>query len=144
MWYLFLLFLFILHSYTNITLYHKHWKKFWYFLGFRTEKMMAPHSSTLGWKSHGWRRLVGCSPWGCEESDTTDHLHFHFSLSCLEESRNYSCVIEAISKISFKSMLISPTLFNASFIDLKSYTYECLFYSLNCLPFPKPIPCCFD
>ena len=22
-------------------------------------------------KSHGWRSLVGCSPWGCEESDTT-------------------------------------------------------------------------
>ena len=29
-------------------------------------------------KSHGQRSLVGCSPWGCEESDTTDRLHFHF------------------------------------------------------------------
>ena len=29
--------------------------------------------------SHGWRSLVGCSPWGCEESDTTERLHF-FSL----------------------------------------------------------------
>ena len=28
-------------------------------------------------KSHGWRSLVGCSPWGCEESDTTEWLHFH-------------------------------------------------------------------
>ena len=28
-------------------------------------------------KSHGWRRLVGCSPWGRTESDTTDQLHFH-------------------------------------------------------------------
>ena len=36
-------------------------------------------------KSHGWRRLLGCSPWGCEESDTTKRLHFHFSLSCVEE-----------------------------------------------------------
>ena len=36
-------------------------------------------------KSHGWRSLVGCSPWGCEESDTTEHLHFHFSLSCIGE-----------------------------------------------------------
>ena len=25
--------------------------------------------------------LVGCSPWGHEESDTTEQLHFHFSLS---------------------------------------------------------------
>ena len=29
-------------------------------------------------KSHGRRSLVGCSPWGCEESDTTEWLHFHF------------------------------------------------------------------
>ena len=47
---------------------------------------MAPHSSTLlPGKSHGWRSLVGCSPWGCEESDTTERLHFHFSLSCIGE-----------------------------------------------------------
>ena len=31
--------------------------------------------------SHGWRSLVGYSPWGHEESDTTERLHFHFSLS---------------------------------------------------------------
>ena len=28
---------------------------------------------------------MGCSPWGCEESDTTERLHFHFSLSCTGE-----------------------------------------------------------
>ena len=28
---------------------------------------MATHSSTLAWKIHGRRSLVGCSPWGCEE-----------------------------------------------------------------------------
>ena len=28
------------------------------------EKAMATHSSTLLGKSHGWRSLVGCSPWG--------------------------------------------------------------------------------
>ena len=36
-------------------------------------------------KSHGWRSLVGCSPWGREELDTTERLHFHFSLSCVGE-----------------------------------------------------------
>ena len=36
-------------------------------------------------KSHGWRSLVGCSPWGRQESDTTEQLHFHFSLSCTGE-----------------------------------------------------------
>ena len=34
-------------------------------------------------ESHGWRSLVGCSPWGLWESDTTEWLHFHFSLSCI-------------------------------------------------------------
>ena len=36
-------------------------------------------------KSLGRRSLVGCSPWGLEESDTTEWLHFHFSLSCIGE-----------------------------------------------------------
>ena len=29
---------------------------------------MATHSSTLAWKSHGWRSLVGYSPQGGKES----------------------------------------------------------------------------
>ena len=36
-------------------------------------------------KSHWQRSLVGCSPWGREGSDTTERLHFHFSLSCIGE-----------------------------------------------------------
>ena len=36
-------------------------------------------------KSHGQRSLVGCSPWGRWESDTTERLPFHFSLSCIGE-----------------------------------------------------------
>ena len=32
-----------------------------------------------------WRSLGGCSPWGREESDTTERLHFHFSLCCIGE-----------------------------------------------------------
>ena len=44
-----------------------------------------PTPVLLPGKSHGWRSLVGCSPWGCEESDTTEGLHFHFSLSCIGE-----------------------------------------------------------
>ena len=45
------------------------------------EKEMATHSSTLlPGKFHGRRSLAGCNPWGCEELDTTEQLHFHFSL----------------------------------------------------------------
>ena len=36
-------------------------------------------------KSHGRRSLVGGSPWGHQVSDTTERLHFHFSLSCIGE-----------------------------------------------------------
>ena len=37
-----------------------------------------PTPVLLPGKSHGWRSLVGCRPWGREESDTTERLHFHF------------------------------------------------------------------
>ena len=46
---------------------------------------MAPTPVLLPGKSHGRRSLVGSSPWGHEESDTTERLHFHFSLSCTGE-----------------------------------------------------------
>ena len=36
-------------------------------------------------KSHGRRSLGGCSPWGLEESDMTERLHFHSSLPCFGE-----------------------------------------------------------
>ena len=44
-----------------------------------------PTPVLLPGKSHGWRSPVGCSPWGHEELDTTERLHFHFSLSCIGE-----------------------------------------------------------
>ena len=44
-----------------------------------------PTPVLLPGKSHGRRSLVGCSPWGCKESDTTERLHFHFSFSCIGE-----------------------------------------------------------
>ena len=36
-------------------------------------------------KSHRQRSLVGCSPWGREESDMTERLQFYFSLSFIGE-----------------------------------------------------------
>ena len=44
-----------------------------------------PTPVLLPGKSHGWWSLVHCSPWGRKESDTTERLHFHFSLSCTGE-----------------------------------------------------------
>ena len=51
-----------------------HWRRQW-----------QPTPVLLPGKSHGQRSLVGCSPWGCEESGTTERLHFHISLSCIGE-----------------------------------------------------------
>ena len=36
------------------------------------EKEMAPHSSTLAWKIPWMEELVGYSPWGRKESDSTE------------------------------------------------------------------------
>ena len=45
-------------------------------------------------KGHGWKSLVGYSPWGCTESDTTERLHFHFSFHALEkEMATHSSVL---------------------------------------------------
>ena len=51
----------------------------------RQRRQWHPTPALLPGKSHGRRSLVGCSPWGREESDTTERLHFHFSLSCTGE-----------------------------------------------------------
>ena len=44
-----------------------------------------PTPVLLPGKSHGQRSLVGCSPWGHDEWNTTERLHFYFSLSCTGE-----------------------------------------------------------
>ena len=53
---------------------HFGWRRQWH-----------PTPVLLPGKSHGWRSLVGYSPWGREELGTTERLHFHFSLSCIGE-----------------------------------------------------------
>ena len=44
-----------------------------------------PAPVLLPGNSHGRRSMVGCSPWDPEQSDRTERLHFHFSLSCIGE-----------------------------------------------------------
>ena len=50
--------------------FSKHWRRQW-----QATPVLLPG------KFHGRRSLVGCSPWGRWELDTTERLHFHFSLS---------------------------------------------------------------
>ena len=57
---------------------------------FAQRRRWHPTAVLLPGKSHGQRSLVGCSPWGREESETTERLHFHFSLSCIGEGNGNS------------------------------------------------------
>ena len=58
----------------SLSIYRKSWRRRWH-----------PTPVLLPGKSHGQRSLVDCNPWGREESDTTEHLPFHFSLSRIGE-----------------------------------------------------------
>ena len=57
---------------------------------------MAPHSSTLAWKIPWMEEPGRLRSMGRYELDTTDRLHFHFSLSCIGEGNSnplqYSCL----------------------------------------------------
>ena len=50
-----------------------------------SETAMAPHSSTFAWKMPWMEEPGRLQSMGREESDTTERLHFHFSLSCIGE-----------------------------------------------------------
>ena len=73
------------NNYTIVVTSTTTWRRQWH-----------PTPVLLPGKSHGRRCLVGCSPWVCKELDTTERLHFHFSLSCIGEGNGnplqYSCL----------------------------------------------------
>ena len=54
-------------------------------LDYTPRRQWHPTPVLLPGKSHGWRSMEDCSPWGCWGSDMTEQLHFHFSLSCIGE-----------------------------------------------------------
>ena len=94
-------------------------------------------------KSHGQRSLVGCSPWGREESDTTERPDFHFSLSrigegngnplqcsCLENPRDAGAWLAAVygvtqSRTRLKWLSSSSSIQMSGFIisTLRDVTY---------------------
>ena len=56
------------------------------------EKEMATHSSLLPGKFHGQGSLIGYSPWGCKESDTTEQLHILYFGEGNSNPLQYSCL----------------------------------------------------
>ena len=75
---------------------------------------MEPIPVFLPGKFHGWRKLVGYSPWGCKESDTTERLHFYFSTETALTTDNLC--------------KLSPQIPTLILLELSS-TFSCLFFS---------------
>ena len=75
----------------SVLLFHWNFKTWWQTTKFETtlpifrRRQWHPTPVLLPGKFHGWRSLVGCSPWGRKESDMTEKLPFNFSLSCIGE-----------------------------------------------------------
>ena len=103
-----------------------------------------PTPVLLPGKSRGRRNLVGCSPWGREESDTSERLHFHFSLwwigegngnplqcSCLENPRDRGAWWAAVygvaqSRTRLKRLSSSSSSIELSFCMWKRLVAESL------------------
>ena len=54
------------------------------------EKEMVTHSSIVPGESHGQRSLVGYSPWGHKESDTTEQLNNNNSAAAKTEHDHWT------------------------------------------------------
>ena len=114
----------------------RHWRRKW-----------QPTPVFLPGKSQGWGSLVG-HLWGRTESDTTERLHFHFSLSCVGEGNGNplqcSCLenprdggawwaIYGVAQSRTRLKQLSSSSSSSSAILLKLYAFICLFYfELDC------------
>ena len=80
-----------IHAYNNI-----YFTSICIYLGMYPEKAMAPHYSTLTWKIPWMEEPGRLQSMGSLELNTTERLHFHFSLSCIGEGNGnplqYSCL----------------------------------------------------
>ena len=86
---------------------------------------MAPDSSTLAWKIPWTEEPVGCSPCGRLESDTTELLCFHFSLSCIGEGNG-----NPLNAYFFKDIFVDVDHFFKVFIEFFTvlFLFSVLFF----------------
>ena len=113
------------------------------FTSIRWRRQWHPTPVLLPGKSLGWRSLVGCSPWGCWGSDTTERLQFHFTLlcigegngnplqcSCLENSRDGGAWWAAIYGVAQSRTRLK---WLSSSTSIRSYLNYCISKSLQTL-----------
>ena len=133
------------------------WVSHWLHLTPAQRRLWHPTPGLLPGKSHGRRSLVSCSPWGREELDTTEQLHFPFSFlgtgegngnplqcSCLENPRDGGAWWAAVcgvtqSRTRLKRLSSNPSSAWQSKLTLKN-PLDCLwnkiFYSQHIQPSP--------
>ena len=138
------------------------------FMTMRWRRQWQPTPVLWPGEFHGWRSLVGCSPWGCKESDMTEQLHFptrHWffrpvsnaldtrlgSLAC-----RFGPTLERLShpglkrrmstwRVPFILLDILHLFYNMERIS-RHFTVSC-FWWLHCsffLSVPSPMLCCND
>ena len=111
-------------------------------LYFPRRRQWHPTPVLLPGKSHGRRSLVGCSPWGCYESDTTEQLHFHFSLwyigegngnplqcSCLENPSDggaWCAAVYGVAQSQTRLKQLSSSRPNQNKSHMLVFSYSCI------------------
>ena len=73
-------------------------------------------------KSHGQRSLVGGSPWGSEELDMTEQLHFHFSLRCIGEGNGNPLQCSCLENTRDRGSLVGCRLWGHTELDATEAT----------------------
>ena len=85
------------------------------------QRKYQPTSALLPGKSHGWRSLVGYSPWDRKESDTTERFHF----SLLTVPGHLEIVVNMVISGVVKSKIIACCHFHSqTFIIIKEILME--------------------
>ena len=96
-----------------------------------------PTPVLLPGKLHGRRSLVGCSPWGREESDMTERLPFHFSLLCIGDGNGNplqcSCLENPRDGGAWWVALYGVAQSRTRLKRLSSSNFEVKWKSLNCV-----------
>ena len=85
---------------------------------------MAPHSSALAWKIPWTEEPGGLRSMGSLESDTTERLHFHFSLSCIGEGNGNQFQCSCLENPRDGGALVGYRLWGRTESDTIEATYQ--------------------
>ena len=130
----------------------KCWKHFIYSYTVFRRRQWHPTPVLLPGKSHRQRSLVGCSPWGREESDTTERFDFHLSLShigegngnpfqcsCLENPREGGAWLAAVYGVAQSWTLLKRLSSSSSSSILSSNDFFSIPVKSQCPSFPRSL-----